>query len=73
MRRRKMLPTMKPYIYRPGLLDATDPKVIKGHAIKAGARVQVIHQGFDPMDILCWIEDEAGNQQSVYKRALTTS
>ena len=72
MKHRK-LSTMKPYIYRPGLLDATDPKVIRGVPIQMGARVQVIHQGFDPLGLFCWIQDDQGNQQSVYKRALESA
>jgi len=58
------------WVYRPGIMDVVDPMIIKGQPIKAGEKVRVtkrIGKAFT------WIEDQNGNEQSVWKRALWRS
>jgi hypothetical protein len=58
------------WVYRPGIMDIVDPMVIKGQAIQEGSKVRItkrIGKAFT------WIEDQKGNEQSVWKRALQRS
>lgn len=58
------------YTYRPGLLDLFRPNVIRGDAIAEGARVYITRHRVDPLEKIVWIRDAAGNEQSVWKKAL---
>ena len=61
-----------PYTYNPGLMDATDPTVIRGRAIARGSRVRVAREFNPPMfpGVFRMIQDKDGNVQSVFKFAL---
>lgn len=59
------------YEYRPGLLDLHDPTVIRGKPIKPGAIVTIVKAVGDPLNWFVYVVDEAGNEQSVFRRALT--
>ena len=60
------------YTYQPGLMDATDPNVIRGTAIAAGAKVRIAKEHNPPMlpKVFAIIEDKHGNLQSVWKKAV---
>lgn len=58
------------WTYRPGLLDLFRPNVIRGVAIAEGARVFLVRDQVDPLGKIVWIQDMAGNQQSVWRKAL---
>jgi hypothetical protein len=55
------------YYYFPGLCDKCDPNVISGRPISVGSRVKITRR---LGKILCWIKDEAGNEQSIFTMAL---
>jgi len=60
------------YTYNPGILDLTDPTVLRGNAITRGSRVTVSRKHRPYMLPSCFavIEDAKGNRQVVFKRAL---
>ena len=57
--------------YSPGYLDHWEPKVIKGNPIAPEAKVRITKQKVDPFGKFVFIEDAEGNQQSIYRIALT--
>ena len=63
-----------PWEYHPGVLDLCNPTIIIGKAIARGARVRIAYEHAPRM--LGWtktfacIQDEHGNVQNVFKRAL---
>ena len=59
------------YRYNPGLMDLTDPTIISGKPIKPGVIVKVTEDRVDPSGRLVWVQDAEGNEQSVWKAALT--
>ena len=58
------------YVYRPGLLDTTDPKVLRGEPILPRQRVVILEEHVDPLRKFVWVIDVHGNEQSVYRRSL---
>lgn len=58
------------YEYQPGLMDRTDPRVIRGRPIQPGAVVSILRDRVDPLGKIVWIVDQAGNEQSVWRAAL---
>lgn len=73
-RSRRARGAANPY-YHPGLMDLTDPNVIRGRPIRPGAFVRVTRGGrgqpkVDPLGRIVWVEDDEGNEQSVWKKAL---
>ena len=59
-----------PYVYKPVGFDRWDPIVIRGEPIKPGARVRITKGAVDPRKLFVWVEDEEGNEQSVYRKSL---
>lgn len=60
------------YIFNPVFLDYFDSRVLKGKQIEVGAKVKVTKTNIDPLKKFVFIEDEKGNQMSVYKNSLDT-
>ena len=62
-----------PWSYHPGLAYLSDPTIIRGKRIATCARVRIARELFPPMlptKVFVVIEDENGNAQSVYRRAI---
>ena len=63
------------YTYLPGILDLTDPTVIRGQAIAKGARVRIARELSPRMKgwtrTFCTIQDIHGNVQNVFRKAVT--
>lgn len=59
------------FVYDPTYWDLMSPLVIKGEAIKPGSLVRVVRPVGDPNRRFVYIEDKAGNLQSVYTSSLT--
>lgn len=68
---RSKAPFLALFRYMPGILDATDPKVIKGRAIRPGAMVTITRNRSAMLPrMFVWIMDAEGNEQSVFRKAL---
>lgn len=59
------------FVYKPGLMDACDPAVIRGHAIEPGSPVWIVRKR-PHMLPTCFqvIRDAHGNVQTVWRYAL---
>lgn len=64
------------WVYRPGISDIVDPLVRRGSPIAQGSRVRIAREEH-PVSPRGWsrvfvvIQDQQGNLQTVWKRALT--
>lgn len=58
------------YIYKQSRLDKKNPCVIYGKPIKDGAIVCIIARDVDPTGKVVFVEDNKGNEQSVFKNSL---
>lgn len=61
------------YQYRPGLDDRCSPNVIRGQAIRPNTMVTITNNRVDPCGLIVWITDGAGNEQSVWRRAIVAA
>lgn len=63
------------HTFQPGVMDIASPTVVRGSRIEPGSEVRIVRGGrgqekLDPLGKLVWVQDKAGNVQSVWKAGL---